>query len=243
METDKKVVELIKSLGLHKPNEELRIMKKIESERLSRLIKKATTPNRWKSKTFEMGTEAWTEWEETNDNHDVRAKAIEEIKQLSLVEIDYVVANFCRILHRSHYSDSTPGEAIGVIDAMGMLGDARFIKPLIRELIYNERVNEFAANALAEIGTPAVEPLLQLLTEDFNSSYQELIIYTLGCIGDRRALTPLRLILEFSKKNYKDDPSLYYTTYEALSGVDRRPRTLLEKLMMRRKWVKKEKKL
>jgi len=59
-----------------------------------------------------------------------------------------------------------------------------------------------AANALAEIGEPAVEPLIAVL-KDSDENVRNLAIVSLGDIGDARAVEPLIHALKDSSKKVR----------------------------------------
>ena len=73
--------------------------------------------------------------------------------------------------------------------ALGQIGDPRAIDPLIRILDFNDP-NNYAADALVKIGEPAVEPLIQALT-DPNAVVRSYVAFSLGQIGDQRAVQGL----------------------------------------------------
>lgn len=83
----------------------------------------------------------------------------------------------------------------GVIDALGEIGDARAIEPLITLLGNKNRdLRSEGAMALCKIGRLAVEPLIEQLKNE-DSIVRIHAAYTLGRIGDARAIEPLILAL------------------------------------------------
>ena len=89
------------------------------------------------------------------------------------------------------------------IDALGKIGDARAIKPLV-ELLGDENAGFRAAYALSKIGLPAVEPLLELL-EDEDFPFRSGVVDALGEIGDTRAIKPLINLLGNKDRGLRSD--------------------------------------
>jgi len=83
-----------------------------------------------------------------------------------------------------------------VAEALGEIGDARAVEPLIRADYDPDptSVSYNAEDALHKIGEPAVEPLIILLN-DADSRVRFSATWALGAIGDRRAVKPLRKAL------------------------------------------------
>ncbi len=81
-----------------------------------------------------------------------------------------------------------------VAGALGRLGDARAVESLIACLMDPEDqaggVSGGAARALAELGEPALEPLLACLKDDKQS--HRYVAYALGDLKNKRAIGPLR---------------------------------------------------
>ena len=73
-------------------------------------------------------------------------------------------------------------------ETLGKIKDSRAIKPLIDCFSASNKVSKAAIWALAEIGEPAVEPLIDSLYEFKKLRYTA---ETLGKIGDSRAIEPL----------------------------------------------------
>jgi len=83
---------------------------------------------------------------------------------------------------------------------LGDMGDERAIGPLITALRDAEwNVREAAETSLAQIGSPAVEPLLKALREYQTRPY---VIKILGKIKDERVLDPL--VLQLRHEEFKD---------------------------------------
>ena len=81
---------------------------------------------------------------------------------------------------------------------LGEIGDPRAVEPLIKALQEDEdwEVRESAAMALAEFeGDRVVEALIQAL-RDGESVVRMMAAWSLGWIGDARALEPLREAVE-----------------------------------------------
>ena len=84
---------------------------------------------------------------------------------------------------------------------LGEMGDERAVAPLITALRDDEwNVREAAEDALAMIGSPAVEPLIKALREYQTRRY---IIKVLGRIKDERVLDPL--FVQLRNEEFKDD--------------------------------------
>ncbi len=83
---------------------------------------------------------------------------------------------------------------------LGEMGDERAIMPLIAALRDSEwNVREAAEDALAQIGPPAVEPLIKALREYQIRRY---VIKVLGKIKDERVLDPL--MAQLRNEEFKD---------------------------------------
>ncbi len=84
---------------------------------------------------------------------------------------------------------------------LGEMGDERAVVPLITALRDDEwNVREAAEDALAMIGSPAVEPLIKALREYQTRRY---VIKVLGRIKDERVLDPL--FVQLRNEEFKDD--------------------------------------
>ena len=89
---------------------------------------------------------------------------------------------------------------------LGKIRDVRAVKPLIEALRLKTRwrgAEGSAANALVEIGEPAVEPLIAVL-KDSDENVRNLAIVSLGDIGDARAVEPLIAVLKDSDANVRN---------------------------------------
>ena len=83
----------------------------------------------------------------------------------------------------------------GAVDALGEIGDARAIKPLLKLLGNEDKgLQSDAAEALVKIGEPAVEPLIEALKHE-DCIVRIRAANVLGRIGDARAMEPLILAL------------------------------------------------
>jgi HEAT repeat protein len=76
-------------------------------------------------------------------------------------------------------------------NALGMIGDKRSIEPLINMMRKTIHYPSGATEALAKIGEPAVDPLIQILKDDDDVYVRADAAYALGDIGNPRALEPL----------------------------------------------------
>jgi HEAT repeat protein len=80
--------------------------------------------------------------------------------------------------------------------ALGEIGDASAVEPLVEALSDRKRVKDVAAKALGEIGDPqAIDPLVDVL-QDENWEVRSTAAKALGNIGDIRAVEPLIDALE-----------------------------------------------
>jgi len=98
-------------------------------------------------------------------------------------------------------------EGVRMYAAMGLgkIRDIRAVKPLIEVLRLKTRwggVEGSAAQALTDIGEPAVEPLIAVL-KDSDENVRNLAIVSLGDIGDARAVEPLIHALKDSSKKVR----------------------------------------
>lgn len=98
-------------------------------------------------------------------------------------------------------------ENVRMYAAMGLgeIRDIRTVEPLIEALRLKTRLGGAegsAARALAEIGEPAVEPLIAVL-KDSNDNVRIWAIISLGDIGDARAVEPLINALKDSNKKVR----------------------------------------
>ena len=83
-----------------------------------------------------------------------------------------------------------------VTEALGKIGDARAVEPLIKVLSdgYSD-VRISAVGALGKIGKPAVEPLIKALSDN-DKRVRWQAAGALGAIGDERAIEPLNKVLK-----------------------------------------------
>ncbi|MBN1451854.1 MAG: HEAT repeat domain-containing protein [Anaerolineales bacterium] len=105
--------------------------------------------------------------------------------------------------------DKEPGVRSVAAEALGRLGDARAVKPLIALLEDSthikvssgtgyRNVNEYAGDALVQIGAPAVEPLLAAY-KGKDGRVNSDVIRLLGRLGDARAVETLIAELESNR--------------------------------------------
>lgn len=87
--------------------------------------------------------------------------------------------------------------------ALGRLRDPRAVEPLISYIqrTSDSKEKELASDALAWIGEPAVESILEALLSSSNTHIQRTFICTLGKIGDSRAASAIVAILNSQLKN------------------------------------------
>jgi HEAT repeat protein len=93
----------------------------------------------------------------------------------------------------------------GCAEALGKIGDARAVDPLIKglkdrteyqvrqdyKMIYSQSMRTSCAKALGDIGDErAVKPLIKML-KDQDPSHREAAMWALAKIGDERAIEPL----------------------------------------------------
>lgn len=84
---------------------------------------------------------------------------------------------------------------------LGEMADERCVEPLVRTLRDGDwQVREAAVEAVAEVGTPAVEMLVRYIRDWESRKY---VIRTLGKINDERVLDPL--ISYLKSDEFKDD--------------------------------------
>ncbi len=104
--------------------------------------------------------------------------------------------------------DPDPNNRLYAVYALGRVSDPREIQPLI-DILGSDEVGWLAAQALVNIGEPAVEPLLEALFSE-NEDVRLYATYALGQIGDRRASRALL-------KMFKDEhPLVRQTAAEAI---------------------------
>jgi HEAT repeat protein len=96
-------------------------------------------------------------------------------------------------------------------EALGRIGDARAIDPLIAALEYDDGFNPSSATlALVSFGSSAVDPLITALEHE-NGGVRMRATQALGMIGDIRAIPHLIAVLEELGKVYTD-PMWYETS-------------------------------
>jgi len=88
--------------------------------------------------------------------------------------------------------DPVGGERQGIIEALGAIGDPAAVKALISILASDAEPLECkaAADALAKIGSPSLDPLIGLLASE-DKNRRRWAAYALGRIKDSRAMNPL----------------------------------------------------
>jgi len=98
---------------------------------------------------------------------------------------------------------------------LGKIGDSTAVEPLIRALKdIHWTVRKKAAIALRNVGEPAVKPLIQALKDKDNVVLWRLAI-ALGKIGDKRAIKPLKQILN-------EDWDVQKAAREALERIEKK---------------------
>jgi len=123
----------------------------------------------------------------TDSNPDVRQRAA---YNLSLLDDQRVVEPLCRALDDPEWYVRSY-----VVSALGIIGDRRAVGPLAYALQDTDSGVRFAAvMALANMGEPAVEPLIRALGDEEYTVRKE-AAESLGKIGDQRALDPLNYAL------------------------------------------------
>jgi len=117
---------------------------------------------------------------------------------------------------------------------LGEMADLGAVGPLIDALGDDEfEVRGNAARALGRISDPrAFEPLMELLG-DGHLLVRQRAIEALGRLRDKRAMETLIALFE----DRTEDQQIRSAAATALGYLDRRPRTLWERLLGRRKWV------
>jgi HEAT repeat protein len=80
--------------------------------------------------------------------------------------------------------------------ALGDIGDASCVGPLIKALEDTPRVKEVAVRSLGKIGDPSAVPILIDVIKDENWEIRSAAAKSLGEIGDPRATAPLIEALE-----------------------------------------------
>jgi HEAT repeat protein len=86
---------------------------------------------------------------------------------------------------------------LAVGGALGKIGDARAVEPLIAVFGDKDwRVDAAAVTALGQIGTPAVESLIVALKDKNEAVHRAAAAEALGKIGDPQALEPLIATIE-----------------------------------------------
>ncbi len=107
------------------------------------------------------------------------------------------IETLIRILQNTNLNDFY---RVSVLKALGRIGDARAVDPLIKviETTRNSDVRAIAADALGRIGDArAVDPLIKVIETTSNSDYVRAIAAdALVRIGDARAVDPLIKVIE-----------------------------------------------
>jgi HEAT repeat protein len=100
------------------------------------------------------------------------------------------------------------------VQALGQIGGAELVEPLIEALKTNSKIQASISNALGELGEVAVLPLLELLnTDDSNKDYDRVKAYAahaLGKLKDKRAVEPLIAILNTETDDNKVRKNVAY---------------------------------
>ncbi|MDP8233546.1 MAG: HEAT repeat domain-containing protein [Candidatus Saelkia tenebricola] len=106
-------------------------------------------------------------------------------------------------------------DQMNIVDALGRIGDARAVLPLI-EVLQDKNYYYFIETTLEAIGkigdTRAVEPLLEIL-KDSNGNIRKNVVETLVSVGDLRCVGPLIEVLKDS------DISIRCNAAEALGKI------------------------
>ncbi|MBN2494580.1 MAG: HEAT repeat domain-containing protein [Deltaproteobacteria bacterium] len=104
-----------------------------------------------------------------------------------------------------------------LLESLGELGGPEAVGPLV-EIIRSDERKYLAVGPLAEVGAPAVKPLIELL-DNPDPLVRRYAAETLGKIGDPRAIAPLRALLEREKERVEQGDvsrSVYYQAGHAL---------------------------
>ncbi len=108
--------------------------------------------------------------------------------------------------------DPDPNKRLYAAYALGKIRDPAMVTPLV-EILGEEDIGWLAAKALANVGAPAVQPLLAALFSD-KRTVRLYAAYALGEIADPRAGRGLLRMLE------DPDPLVRQTAVEALAAID-----------------------
>lgn len=135
---------------------------------------------------------------------DAAVNALVEIGQPAAEFISHEIRSFF-YTHYSYSDDHTRRARIETARVLGMIADPCAIKPLLAYFNHVERNLDHkraAADALALIGEPALEPLIQALA-DKNVHDHQGVAWALGKMGDRRAI-PALIDLLSNGRGYRD---------------------------------------
>lgn len=117
---------------------------------------------------------------------------VREVAWKASVQYGSVVID--RLMEWMHDGRAPPEARAAAIHALGEIGDPRAVDPLV-EALSEPRVRDAAWGALAKIGAPAVERLMDAL-HDTRTAIRKAAAEVLGHIGDPRTQTALEDRLE-----------------------------------------------
>lgn len=106
------------------------------------------------------------------------------------------------------------------IRALGRIGDARAVEPLIAVLKdIDSSGKSSACSALAQIGTPAIEPLIAVLKDkDTHTRTRDFVVYALERINEPQAKDALEVFADEQKGHQQDGQSASYKLVKTCLG-------------------------
>ena len=109
----------------------------------------------------------------------------------------------------------------GAAVALGKIGDARAVEPLISALKNEDELRNAAIDALEQMVSPLIEPFIAAIKSSAigkdSQKHRPAVALALGDIGDLRAVEPLKLALKDSHESVRKAAA------EALDRLDKRP--------------------
>ncbi len=154
-----------------------------------------------------------------DSDENVREAAAEALEHIGKPAVDLLTSALDQHFSWAYTDASSLVLRITAAKVLGKIGDPRAIEVLIRMFHQSERTSEHkraAADALAMIGEPAVEPLLAALAVKNQCDWQG-VAWALGQIGDKRAVEPLINLLS---SHYSHHRKAAQEALKSITGQD-----------------------
>ncbi len=167
------------------------------------------------------------------------SEAIEALTSMGEEVVSPLISTFQRWTAAIPLSD-VPRHDVEALKTVGFRDVVDLSTMFMSEKEFGERFNKWVIltrgvkQVLITIGEPVLEPLINALKHPQSNQYmRSSAVQILGELGDPRAIEALIQVQKHDR-----DEFVRKKAFEALAKLDKKPRTVLEKLSGRRRWVK-----